>query len=85
MEFETISGYARTVRRWRRGTPFDEAPIVFEGERTDMLAWGWREHSPEQPRTFFIKRTDFFHSGSIIEDDGGRSGRSTSRATPTSH
>ena len=61
-QFETTSGYARTVRRWRRGAPFEEAPVVFECERTNMLAWGWREHSPRKPRTFFIKRTDFFHA-----------------------
>ena len=26
--FQTTSGYARTVRRWRRGTPFEAAPVV---------------------------------------------------------
>ena len=32
----TDSGYARTVREWVRGTPLKDAPIVFEGERTDV-------------------------------------------------
>jgi prolyl oligopeptidase PreP (S9A serine peptidase family) len=27
--FQTTSGYARTVRRWRRDTPFDQAQVVF--------------------------------------------------------
>ena len=67
----TTSGYPRTVRRWRRGTPFESAPVVFEGERTDMLVWGWREHSPRKPRTFFIKRTDFENSVLYVEDDDG--------------
>ena len=70
-EYETTSGYPRTVRRWRRGTPFETAPVVFECERTEMLAWGWREHSPKKPRTFFIKRTDFFHSVLYLESDDG--------------
>src|SRR5262249_16479856 len=34
----TASGYARTVRRWRRGTPFAEAEIVFEGRTSDVFA-----------------------------------------------
>src|SRR5262249_10126065 len=28
--YKTTSGYARTVRRWRRGAPFADAPVVFE-------------------------------------------------------
>ncbi|MEX2660033.1 MAG: S9 family peptidase, partial [Acidimicrobiales bacterium] len=31
----TASGYPRTVRRWSRGTPMEEAPVVFEGEEGD--------------------------------------------------
>lgn len=69
--FETTSGYPRTARRWRRGTPFEEAPVVFECERAHMMAWGWREHSPRKPRTFFIKRTDFFNAVLYIEGDSG--------------
>lgn len=69
--FETTSGYPRTARRWRRGTPFEETPVVFECERAHMMAWGWREHSPRKPRTFFIKRTDFFNAVLYIEDDTG--------------
>lgn len=32
----TTSGYPRTVREWRRGTKVEEAPIVFEVEKTDV-------------------------------------------------
>jgi len=32
----TDSGYPRTVREWVRGTPLEEAPIIFEGEKTDV-------------------------------------------------
>jgi prolyl oligopeptidase len=68
---QTTSGYARTVRRWQRGTPFEAAPVVFECERTEMAAWGWREHSPSHPRTCFIRRPDFFHTAFYVEDGGG--------------
>ncbi len=34
----TDSGYARTVREWVRGTKLEDAPVVFEGEQTDVSA-----------------------------------------------
>ncbi|MDW8480088.1 MAG: hypothetical protein RML12_10255 [Xanthomonadales bacterium] len=34
----TDSGYPRTARLWRRGTPLAEAPVVFEGEKGDVYA-----------------------------------------------
>ena len=35
-ESMTSSGYHRTVREWKRGTKIEDAPIVFEGEKTDV-------------------------------------------------
>ena len=32
----TDSGYPRTVREWVRGTPLEDAPVVFEGEKKDV-------------------------------------------------
>lgn len=32
----TRAGFPRTIREWRRGTDIDDAPVVFEGERTDI-------------------------------------------------
>jgi prolyl oligopeptidase len=32
----TDSGYPRTVREWVRGTDLQDAPVVFEGEKTDV-------------------------------------------------
>jgi prolyl oligopeptidase len=69
--FQTVSGYARTVRRWQRGTPFEAAPVVFECERTEMVAWGWREHSPSCPRTCFMRRPDFFRMAFYVEGGDG--------------
>jgi prolyl oligopeptidase len=72
-EFQTISGYARTVRRFRRGTPFDGAPVIFECERGNMVAWGVRDHGPRYPRTMYGRRTDFEHHEDFIEQgDAGR-------------
>jgi prolyl oligopeptidase len=69
--FQTTSGYARTVRRWHRGTAFEAAPVVFECERTEMAAWAWREHSPSYPRTCFMRRRDFFTMAFYVEDRNG--------------
>src|SRR5579862_8456316 len=69
--FATASGYARTVRRWRRGTPFAEAPVVFECGRNEMGASGWHEHSLRHPRTCFLRRPDFFTNVFYVEDRSG--------------
>ncbi|HOW49061.1 MAG TPA: S9 family peptidase, partial [Rubrivivax sp.] len=34
----TDSGYPRVIRRWRRGQPLGEAPVVFEARPDDVLA-----------------------------------------------
>ncbi|KND55553.1 Prolyl endopeptidase [Candidatus Paraburkholderia kirkii] len=34
----TTSGFPRQARRWKRGTPLERAPVVFEGNRCDVSA-----------------------------------------------
>jgi prolyl oligopeptidase len=36
----TTSGYPRTMREWQRGTPLESAVTLFEGETTDVSAFG---------------------------------------------
>ena len=66
----TRSGYPRTVRRWRRGTPLDEAAVVFEGEEADIAVGvsvgtllGGRHH-------VFQRALDFYTSETWIIPDG---------------
>eukprot|EP00321_Phaeocystis_globosa_P008677 CAMPEP_0118811840 /NCGR_PEP_ID=MMETSP1162-20130426/1914_1 /TAXON_ID=33656 /ORGANISM="Phaeocystis Sp, Strain CCMP2710" /LENGTH=754 /DNA_ID=CAMNT_0006741511 /DNA_START=1 /DNA_END=2265 /DNA_ORIENTATION=- len=40
----TDSGYPRTVREWKRGTPLAEAKLVYEGEQGDVAASGYFYH-----------------------------------------
>jgi prolyl oligopeptidase len=68
--FETTSGYARTVRRWRRGAPFAEAPVVFECDRAETSVSAWRVHSPSHPRTCFVRHIDYFNMAFFVEDGG---------------
>ncbi|CAK0811794.1 unnamed protein product [Prorocentrum cordatum] len=40
----TDSGYPNRVRMWKRGTPLEDAPVVFEGSTTDVLTYSKRYH-----------------------------------------
>ncbi|MGW7517694.1 prolyl oligopeptidase family serine peptidase [Streptomyces sp. NPDC054796] len=57
----TASGYPRTVRRWRRGTPLAEAPVVFEGEHEDVSVHVWHDPTPGFERDLAVRSRDFWH------------------------
>ncbi len=81
-EHATPSGYARTVRLWRRGTDPLDAPVIFSAAPTSMVAYGYpdREASPE--RLVFAERTGFFDGTVSLGDRTGRRPASTSRPMP---
>jgi prolyl oligopeptidase len=56
----TSSGYPRTLRRWARGTPLAEAPVVFEVQPTDMMAGVSVDLTPGHQRTLFVRLIDFY-------------------------
>lgn len=58
----SASGYPLQVRRWRRGTPLDQAELVYQGEPTDLSADGWRDHTPGFARDFVSRQLDFWNS-----------------------
>jgi prolyl oligopeptidase len=68
--FETMSGYARTARLYRRGTTFEAAPVFFECKREDMAAWGGRDRGPRYPRTLYRRQIDFEHHEDFVEQGG---------------
>ena len=71
--FQTVSGYARTARLYRRGGEFAAAPVEFECKRDDMAAWGGRDRGPRYPRTQYRRQIDFEHHEDFVEqDDSGR-------------
>ncbi|MEU8777673.1 prolyl oligopeptidase family serine peptidase [Streptomyces sp. NPDC048606] len=55
------SGYPLQVRRWRRGTPLDQAELVYEGRPTDLSAAGWRDHTRGFERDFVSRQIDFWN------------------------
>ena len=55
----TPSGYPRIVKRWRRGTPLEEAKTVYEGEPDDMYIGAGHDQTPGFERTFVSRRMTF--------------------------
>ena len=55
----TESGYARQIKRWRRGDPLSAATLAFEVQPTDVSAWVTIERTPGQERTVFTRSVNF--------------------------
>src|SRR6185295_15880966 len=56
----TTSGYARTVRLWRRGTDIGQAPVIFETTPDRMGAFTDVDRTAAAPRIWFIEKPGFF-------------------------
>ena len=63
----TTSGYPRDVRRWRRGTPFSEATLLFQADVTDVSAS--MHHSDGV--TLIYQSVDFYHDRIFLLDTRG--------------
>ena len=57
----TTSGYARTVRLWRRGESSERAPVLFEVPVDRMAAYCGVDDTGPTLRMWFIDRIDFFN------------------------
>ncbi|MGH3914961.1 MAG: prolyl oligopeptidase family serine peptidase [Pseudonocardiaceae bacterium] len=58
----TTSGYPRTVRQWRRGTPLAEAELVYEGKPDDISVSAYRQHTEGFERDFVRRALEFYRS-----------------------
>ena len=67
----TTSGYARTVRLWRRGTEVDRAPVIFETAPDRMAVNAELDRTAGVPRVWFSERLDFFNSHLWLGDGSG--------------
>lgn len=56
----TTSGYPRTLRVWQRGADLADAPIMFEGEMSDVSVSPYIAHVDDDPAVFIIRRPSFF-------------------------
>lgn len=66
----TTSGYPRTVRRWRRGTPLEDARVVYEGDETDMYIAAGADRTPGFEREFAMRHIAFYNSETYEIRDG---------------
>ncbi|MEA2906558.1 MAG: prolyl oligopeptidase [Alphaproteobacteria bacterium] len=67
----TTSGYARTVRRWRRGTPFAAADTIFDGLADDVFVYVSIDHELGFERTFVVRHFSFFDAERFVVEAGG--------------
>jgi prolyl oligopeptidase len=67
----TKAGYARVVRRWRRGTPLASAEIVFEVEKQDVAASFGINRRPTHERVIYQRMLDFTRSHRFVEQRHG--------------
>jgi prolyl oligopeptidase len=66
----TDSGYARLIKRWRRGQPLSAATTVFEGRTGDVAAYAWVDLTPGFRRVGVGRHTGFFDSEAYLLDSG---------------
>lgn len=68
----TTSGYARTVVRWQRGTAFKDAPVILEGETTDVGVSVFVEQEPGKAHVFGLRLPSFFERIYTYPDATGK-------------
>ena len=66
----TRSGYARIIKRWRRGTPISEAQFVYEAKESDVAAFATVDKTPNFERTVFGRSADFYNTEINVLVDG---------------
>jgi prolyl oligopeptidase len=81
----TTSGYPRTVREWRRGTPLASAEMVYEGSIEDMSVAGRHDATPGFERDVIGRETGFFTSEVFLRRDGLIRIQKPADATATLH
>ncbi|TQL69516.1 prolyl oligopeptidase [Nocardioides albertanoniae] len=67
----TPSGYPRIVKLWRRGTPFDEAAVVYEGTDDDMYIAARHLHTPGFERDLVSRSIAFYRSETYVVTEPG--------------
>ncbi len=67
----TRSGYARTVRLWRRGADPLAAPVLFETPADSMAAWAQVDRTGGTERIAFGAQLDFFDTALHLGDRRG--------------
>lgn len=67
----TSSGYARTVRVWRRGQPVDQTEMIAETTADHMVIYGGVDDTGAAPRVWIVDQIDFFNHAIWLRDAAG--------------
>ncbi|GAB3723010.1 prolyl oligopeptidase family serine peptidase [Amycolatopsis oliviviridis] len=67
----TSSGYPRLAKEWRRGTPLDEATVVFEGKPDDVSVSAHHDPTEGWERDFVYRSIDFYRTERYLRTPGG--------------
>ncbi len=68
----TDSGYVRTTRLWQRGTKIDDAPIIFEGKKTDVGVWPSVIYDGDKIYKFIIQSDSFYTRSWFVLDNNNQ-------------
>lgn len=68
----TTSGYPRQTRIWKRGTPMQEAKLVYEGQAADMGIWAYHDDTPGFERSFVQRRMAFYSNETFLIGKDGK-------------
>ena len=71
----TRSGYARTVRRWRRGEDFETASVLFETQFEALAVEGSLDRSSTEKRFLFTESHSFFEDDDWFGSEPGKLAR----------
>ena len=67
----TTSGYPRIAKEWRRGTPLDEATVVFEGKPDDVSVGAYHDPTEGFERDFVFRNPDFYRTEKHLRTPNG--------------
>ena len=70
-DMATTSGYARTIRLWRRGSDVAQAKVLFETAPEHMAVYASVDRTDAVPRVWFIEQLDFFNHNLWLGDENG--------------
>jgi prolyl oligopeptidase len=69
-DYVTTSGYSRAARRWERGTPLEDAPIIAEGGETDMGVFVATQETASGPLTLVARLITIFETEASFLENG---------------
>ncbi len=68
-DMATASGYARTIRLWRRGADVGQAPAIFETASDSMCVFSNVDRTVAPPRIRFVEQLGFFDVNLWLGDE----------------